>query len=316
MLLKQIGEQKLHRLLKTWAGVSKFPVKKGIGDDAAVLEWGSKKILLTTDSLEEKLHFDFRYTSPILLGQKALSVNLSDIAAMGGTPNVALLALSIPPRAPLQQLKEFYKGFLQQAKKFQVQLVGGDLDASPKGWRINVTLMGETIRPVYRSGAKLGDEIWVTGELGNSAMGLKLLQQKKKAIQNFKRAHLSPNPRVKEGMALSEKKLAHAMIDVSDGLLLDLERLCEASQVGAEIDAELIPRHSSCPLNFALAGGEDYELLFTASSRNAEKIQKIFRNLRTPVSKIGKIVDRKNKVRVLNAQKKPLRFQTKGFCHF
>ena len=314
--LQEIGELKLHSLLKTWGGISKFPVKKGIGDDAAVLKFEKKNILLTTDALEESIHFDFRTLSPFLLGARALAVNLSDIAAMGGTPIVALLALSIPSSVPLHQLKEFYKGFLQQAKKFQVQLVGGDLDASPKGWRVNVTLIGETAHPIYRSGAELADEIWVTGELGSSAMGLKLLQQKKKVIQNFKKAHLRPIPRVKEGIALSEKKLAHALIDVSDGLLLDLERLCEASGVGAEIEAELIPRHPSCPLNVALAGGEDYELLFTASSRNAQKIQKIFEKLKTPVHKIGRIVDRKNKVRVLDAQKKPLHFSLKGFRHF
>jgi len=316
MLLKQIGEQKLHRLLKTWAGVSKFPVKKGIGDDAAVIELGGKKLILTTDSLEEKLHFDFRYTSLNLLGRKALAVNLSDIAAMGGKPIAALLALSIPPDTSVSKLKEFYQGFLHEAKKWGGQVVGGDLDASSKGWRVNVTLLGEVIFPVYRTGARVGDEIWVTGELGNSALGLKLLQEKKKVAPRLKKAHLNPSPRIREGMAIAQKKLAHAMIDISDGLLLDLERLCEASQVGADIHAEFVPRHSSCPLSFALAGGEDYELLFTAAPKNAEKIQKIFQKLQTPVSNIGKIVHRKNKIRVLEAEKKPLHFTAKGFEHF
>jgi len=298
-------------------------ILRGIGDDAAVLSFQSK-LLATCDALQEGIHFDWKYTPAHKLGRKALAVNLSDAAAMGGRPLWALLSLAVPASENKARVREFIRGLHSMARESGVSIVGGDTDRSPSGWKITITLLGEVERPIYRSGAKPGDEVWVTGFLGCSALGLECLRTGMKA-RKFVEAHLNPNPRVAAGLALSKSRLAHSMMDISDGLLLDLERLCQASRVGAELDWAAIPRATGfeelCrklrkdPKTLALAGGEDYELLFTASVKNRNRLEALSKRIKLPFHRIGRIVAGKV-LRVLDEEGKTLKLSRKGYSHF
>jgi thiamine-monophosphate kinase len=296
-ILSQIGEVKFIQTIKKLLSSHDPDVLCGIGDDAAVLNLSGKKILFTVDALLEKVHFTWRTTTPYFLGRKSLAVNLSDIAAMGGKPRWAVVSLALPPRTKLETVREFYRGLRDCSRDFGVEIVGGDTDHSPDGWKITVALIGEAKNVVYRKGAKVGDWVWVTGEIGRVA------------------ARQNPTPRVREGQALGICSCASSMIDVSDGLLLDLEHLCEASGVGAKIYANQIPLKNTS-LELALTGGEDYELLFTAPLQNKNKIQKLFKRLGTPVTPIGEIVSKREKIRVLDRKGKIIEMRRKGYTHF
>ncbi len=294
--ISQMGEsgfiQEISKILKR-----KTPqVLCGLGDDAAVLRFANQKILFTTDALLEGVHFDWRYCRAFLLGRKALSVNLSDIAAMGGKPKWAVISLAVPPNTSLKILREFYLGLQSCAREFDVEIVGGDTDQSKNGWKITVALIGEASHPIYRSGAKVGDEIWVTGCLG-------------KSIQN-------PVPRVQEGQALAKHHLASSLIDISDGFLLDLEHLCKASRVGAQVYAEKIPKLSQISLEKALTRGEDYELIFTASPKRRKKLEKIFGRFETKLTCVGEVILKKNGVIVLDQKGQAIKISKKGYSHF
>ncbi len=278
----------------------KKDVLMGIGDDAAVLKFGDKKLLITTDSLQEHIHFEWKNTSPFLLGRKSLAVNLSDIAAMGGKPLWAVISIAIPTpflqrRGQGEVIQEFYRGLQSSAKEFGVSIVGGDTDHSKKDWKITITLLGEVKYPIYRSGAKRGDDLWVTGFLGA--------------------APKNPIPRVREGILLSQKKLAHAMVDISDGFLLDLEHLCEASSCGAQVSASALPVDKKS-LSFALSRGEDYELLFATSPKKRNEILKVFRSIKTKVSRVGKFVSKSKGVFVVDSHGQKMKFSRKGYQHF
>ncbi len=267
----------------------------GIGDDAAVLQFGNKKLLMTTDSLQEHIHFEWKSTSAFLLGRKSLAVNLSDIAAMGGNPLWAVVAVAIPVHEKFSRIQNFFQGIQSIAKEFGVSIVGGDTDHSKKDWKITLTLLAEVKNPVYRSGAKVGDDIWVTGFLGI--------------------ASANPSPRVKAGRILSQKKIPHAMIDISDGFLLDLEHLCEASGCGAQVLASALPVKKK-PLALALSRGEDYELLFAASPQKRNEILNIFRNIKTKVTRVGEVVSKSKGISVLNSHGHKIQFSHKGYQHF
>ncbi|MFO1520248.1 MAG: thiamine-phosphate kinase [bacterium] len=328
--LSEIGESGLIPQFSEMFRSKDPAVLTGIGDDAAVLKPIRQKILLTTDALLEGVHFDWRYTSPYLLGRKSLSVNLSDIAAMGGKPRWALLSLAVPVRESWERVEEFLRGLRDDARKWGVTVVGGDTDHSLKGWKISLSLVGEAQRPLVRSGAKKGDRIWVTGFLGDSALGLQVLKRKvsnhQGAISPFIAAHLDPTPRLREGEELAKKGLATSLIDVSDGFLLDLQHLCEASRAGARIEASRIPfalgyfelcrRLKIDPLSLAMGGGEDYELLFTAPVGKTARVLETFRRLKTPVTCVGEIVARKEGVNVLDGKGHPLKFSKAGYRHF
>ena len=330
--LSQIGESRLIHDISKILKPRDPSVVRGIGDDAAVLKFGNKILLLTTDALLESVHFDWRYTDPYRLGRKSLAVNLSDIAAMGGRPRWAVLSIALPPRASLKSVREFHRGVKAIADEFGVSIVGGDTDRSLDGWKITVTLVGEVERPIYRRGAKPGDQIWVTGFLGCSALGRELLRRggRRQEVggrrgRKFIVAHLDPFPRVREGQMLAKEKFATSLIDVSDGLLLDLEHLCQASKLGARISWDQVPLASGylplCeemrkdPRALALSGGEDYELLFTALPKDEETIRQQFRRLGTKVSCLGEIV-RGEGVRILDEKHRPLKIKRKGFEHF
>jgi thiamine-monophosphate kinase len=257
-------------------------VRVGIGDDCAVLEPGAGRLLLaTTDLMIEDVHFRRRWATPADLGWKSLAVNLSDIAAMGGRPRWALIALACPDGVSVEDAEAFYAGLLALAGEHEVTVVGGDTAASPAGWMVNVTLLGEAAaRPLLRSTARAGDVIAVTGALGGAAAGLALLERPAApagvaaaALDAVRAAHLRPRPRVREGQWLAAAGGVTAMIDLSDGLATDLGHVAEESGVGARVRLAQVPVADGAravaaalghdALAWATGGGEDYELLMT-----------------------------------------------------
>ena len=255
-----------------------------IGDDCAAIEIpGPDYLLWTVDTLVEGVHFDLAYTSLAQLGWKSLTVNLSDIAAMGGDPGPALLSLGWPPDRDRREALAFAAGLAQAAREYGVAVIGGDTVASPGGLIVTVTLTGRVPadQMLRRAGAKVGDLIFVTGPLGEAAAGLKILRQGLELPQDLKEAlteaQLRPRPQLRAGRLLAQEGLATALIDTSDGIATDLYHICRASGVGARIPAAAVPvsprvtaaaPHLGCdPLDLALFGGEDYLLLFTARLR-------------------------------------------------
>ena len=262
----------------------------GIGDDCAVLEPApGHRLLATTDLLLEDIHFRRRYAEPADVGWKSMAVNLSDIAAMGGRPRWALVALACPHATALDEVEAFYEGARDLASRHAVAIVGGDTTASPAGWLINVTLLGEAVSPVLRSGARAGDVVAVTGPLGRSAAGLAILELASApagidaaALADVTAAHLRPIPRVAEGQWLGGAGGVSAMIDLSDGLASDLGHIAEESGVHCQVEVERVPisaatREVARALGadaraWATGGGEDYELLLTCDPRGFDRL--------------------------------------------
>ncbi len=275
---------------------------KGIGDDTAVLPGTNKDILLTTDMLIEGHHFKRGDASPYEIGRKAMAVNLSDIAAMAGIPKYAVVAVGLPSNLKITYADALMRGLSDLARSFAVEIVGGDTNQSDK-ITIAVTLMGEVAKgkAVLRSGAKCGDYIFVTGALGGSYASKK---------------HLRFMPQVELAQKLSKLVRLHSMMDISDGLISDLKHICEESRVGADLFAPQIPRSSrSLSLESALTDGEDFELLFTVSDKDARKI------LASPkfasrVYPVGRVTDVAGAIRLLDAQGKRMPLKLQGFDHF
>lgn len=247
----------------------------GIGDDCAVLRIPpGHEGLVTTDFTLEGIHFRREWHPPESVGHRCLARGLSDIAAMGGEPLAAFLSLALPQDLPQNWVDRFLGGLLKLAGVFQVSLAGGDTAESPDGILADIVVLGSVPKEkaILRSGARPGDLIYVSGELGGSAAvvwRMRANPKRKLNPRDFPR-HFFPEPRLEVGRALREKGLASAMIDISDGLSTDLAHICEESMVGAELQAEAVPvatigkpAHKVDP-HFALHGGEDYELLFTA----------------------------------------------------
>ena len=329
MDLGEIGEFGLINRFRKWASSSSPALVQGIGDDVAVMEMGRRALLATTDILIEGIHFERSWMDPYRLGKKSLAVNLSDIAAMGGTPSYFLISLGLPKHLPLSFISRFYFGLKETAKRYRVDLVGGNTSLSEK-IMITICLLGEGKKKdlLFRKGARVGDELFVSGTLGDSVLGLKILQKEglrggpKRLIEK----HLSPCPRVELGLALARHGCARAMIDVSDGLLSDTRHIMEESGVGAMIWETRIPLsasyrrtsplYSKDPVQMALSGGEDYELLFTAPAEKREKISSLSRSLKIPITCIGKILPKAKKLIIIRNDGKtyvPSRF---GFDHF
>jgi thiamine-monophosphate kinase len=249
----------------------------GIGDDCAVIPIPrGHQALVTTDFSLENVHFRRAWHPPESVGHRCLARGLSDIAAMGGVPLAAFLSLALPRSLPQSWVDGFLRGLLKLAAEFKVILAGGDTAESPGGVLADIVVLGSVPvgKAVLRSGARPGDRIYVTGKLGASSATLHLLSGRKKKLKpaDFP-GHFYPAPRIEVGCLLRETGLASAMIDISDGLSTDLGHLCEESTVGAEIEAEAIPvarigrPAREVDVRFALHGGEDYELLFTAPRR-------------------------------------------------
>lgn len=303
-------------------------VMTGIGDDAAVTVLSSGMQLLTsTDMLLEDVHFRRVWHDPYRLGRKSLAVSISDIAAMGGIPRWALLSLAIPSALPLDFVDEFIRGFLAMAAENRVTLIGGDTCSSRSGMIISVTVMGEQLpdRIVRRSGAVPDDDIWVTGTLGDAALGLQSLESGETVSDELLTRLLDPNPRVAVALVLAEAGLATAMIDVSDGILADYGHIAEQSGVGGRIHLDALPlssafrRHSAdlpaIPYELVLSGGEDYELCFTAHRSDREKIGDCVKKCGIAVTRIG-IVTSSPGATDVSTDGTPYNPQTKGFNHF
>jgi thiamine-monophosphate kinase len=329
-----VGEHALIRAIR--ARVGSLPgVAVGIGDDCAVLDvTHESRLLATTDLLVEDVHFRRRYTSPADIGWKALAVNLSDIASMGGRPRWALVAFACPAATDVDEVDAFYRGALALASEYEVAIVGGDTSASPSGWIVNVTLLGETSGPpLLRSTAQVGDVVAVTGSLGGSAAGLALLAGEggsarldAASVETVTTAHRRPTPRVREGQWLGAAGGVRAMIDLSDGLVTDLGHIAEESAVGARIELGRLPVSEATlrvadvlghdPVAWATGGGEDYELLLTCMPGAFDRLASGLRRATgTRLAAIGEIVSAADGVHFVDARGTAVTLAP-GFEHF
>ncbi len=297
----------------------------GVGDDAALLAVApGMELAVSTDMLVSGQHF-FPDVDPYLLGHKTLAVNLSDLAAMGATPRWATLSLALPA-AEAGWLELFSRGLFDVAARFEVSLVGGDTTRGPLN--LNVTMLGEVPagRALRRSGARDGDDIWVSGDLGGAALGLRyLLGDAELTDVNEVEACLTrlhaPEPRVALGHALLG--VAHAAIDISDGLLADLGHLLEASSVGAEVEFSRLPAHAAVAARLPhglmqrclLSGGDDYELCFTAAAERAHVVLAAAASAGVHVTRIGRISSETG-LRVRAADGSVMALRESGFDHF
>jgi thiamine-monophosphate kinase len=327
MKLTRLGEFGLIERVRR-ATPKRRDVLLGIGDDAA---WVSNKLrssLVTSDLLIEGFHFNLKWTSLFALGYKTLAVNLSDIAAMGGIPAYLILALGIPASFHSEQIDEFYRGIRSLAAKTHVALIGGDTNRADS-LLIAACLIGHApYRPIRRAGARVGDDIYVTGTLGDSALALRLLKSKSAQRGRGQFAYLlsrhhQPTPRLTTGLTLARERLATAMIDVSDGLVQDLGHICKASGVGAVIAEQHIPLSPAYRaiagrdgVRHALTGGEDYELLFCARRRDRARIEKLQSRTNVAMTRLGTCVSGHPDVIVLDRQAKRLPMRVHGHDHF
>lgn len=299
----------------------------GIGDDAAAWRGDTSIQLVTLDSFIQNVHFSLAITPWQEAGWKALAVNLSDIAAMGGVPRYAVLSLALPDDTEVKDVTALYQGMTKLAQEFGVAIVGGDTSRAPQV-ALNITVLGSTPNKsgsmLTRSGAKPGDKIAVTGYLGAASAGLEMLSATLRfddeASAHLKQAFLHPYPRISEGKLLLEHG-ARAAIDISDGLVSDLGHICQASQLGARLKVDSVPvdpavraRFGNRALELALSGGEDYEILFTASAEVIDKIRKI---ADCPITVIGDMVaDKENKVTLFDQRGNPFTLDQGGWEHF
>ena len=332
MKLSELGEFGLIELLADIVDRSKNPKDSswqrlliGIGDDAAAWQGDNTIQLATTDSLVQDTHFDLNITTWEELGWKSIAVNLSDIAAMGGIPEYALISLALPGELEMSCISSLCQGMAQIASQFGVAIVGGNIAAASKAM-ITATILGSLggASALTRSSAVPGDQIAVTGYLGLSSAGLKTLKQNLKfdseTTQLLRQAHLQPIPRIKEGQILLSHGI-RAAIDISDGLLADLTHICKASKVGAWISQSDLPIHSAVKNNFksdylqlALSGGEDYELLFTASNKVINQIKQA---ISCTVTVIGEITqEQPGQVTLINTNGRSIPWQKAGWEHF
>ena len=294
----------------------------GIGDDCAVLRLlPGRESLITTDFTLEGIHFRRDWHPPESVGHRCLARGLSDIAAMGGEPVAAFLSLALPRDLPQSWVGRFARSLISLGDRFGVTLAGGDTAESPNGILADIVVVGSAPkgRSVLRSGARPGDRIFVSGELGGSAAAvvqMRTKQGKKVKPRDYPR-HFYPEPRVALGRILREKGLASAMIDTSDGLSTDLAHLCRESNVGAEVESALIPRASvgeparEVDLDLALHGGEDYELLFTA--RPGKRIPAQIAGV--PLTHIGSVT-RSRLILVRNLKGVAYQLEPRGWEHF
>ena len=311
----------------------------GIGDDAAVFRsTNGKETVITADLLVEDVDFRRTTTPPYLLGHKALAVSLSDIAAMGARPLWSLISIGVPEDVWQTDFAErLYDGLLDLANRYGVQLIGGDTSRTNENIVIDSVVAGECSAgmAVMRSGASAGDQIFVTGSLGAAAAGLRLIErgahlaeqnlgdEDSQKLDHILLRQLRPEPRVGWGIVLGEERLATAMIDLSDGLSSDLNRLCDAGGVGALIDSALLPvdnyvtelcgRRALDPLQLALHGGEDFELLFTVKPEDVSRLPRRVDGVE--IKRIGEITNASEGVKIAEG---PRTWELKpgGWKHF
>jgi thiamine-monophosphate kinase len=312
------GEFSLIRRLTRGKPAGKHVIR-GIGDDCAVIKYTKDQYqLITTDMMVEGDHFSLDWYSPYQVGMKLMEVNVSDIVSMGGTPAYAFISLCLPGTTTVEFMDEFYKGLYASAARYGVHLLGGDTTHG-RNYVFNLTLLGHVPKNLLRlrSGAKKGDLICVTGTLGGSTAGLRLLQQ---GLEGYTDDHLNPRSRT-TAEAARIARLAHAMIDVSDGLASEVTHICNESNCGACIHYDTIPLSAHTlesarlldedPREFALYGGEDFELVFTLRETDIPELKKQF----TDFTVVGHIAEKKTGVYLLkNGQKQALKGGYNHFC--
>ncbi|MBA4313090.1 MAG: thiamine-phosphate kinase [Chlorobiaceae bacterium] len=313
----------------------------GISDDAAVFKPKPGKVqLLTTDAFAEGIHFDLTFTSLKHLGWKTIAANMSDIAAMGGIPRYATVAVSLPQKISIEMVEEFYHGATAACKKYSCKIVGGDTIASMANMMISVSMTGEAdeLKIKTRCAAIPGEYICVTGHLGASVAGLKILKREKERLEQANEKelfspnleaysialekHLMPKPRLDISKILTEKIKIGAMIDISDGLASEVHHICNSSGTGAEIYEHNIPLDSITQkiseefgepaTDYALFGGEEYELLFTIRDEEFAKLEK----LTSDVTIIGRITEKSKGIILVREQGEQLPLTFGGWNHF
>ena len=320
-----LAERQLIERLRRQAGRPGQSVIRGIGDDAAVLRPpAGHELLVTTDFCLEGVHFRRDWQGADTVGHRCLTRGLSDIAAMGGDPIAVFLSLALPAKLPQSWVDGFLRSFLRLAKRCGVTLAGGDIAQSPAGVLADVMVVGSVPqgKAILRSGAKPGDIIYVTGTLGGAAAELSnflnpVIPSGAGATRRRSRGTplsgtaVRPEPRLAIGHYLRAKNVAHAAIDLSDGLSTDLQHICEESGVGAVINQHLLPIARGATLVQALHGGEDYELLFTASPRAKVPVE----IAGVPMTEIGWMT-RETRVMITDMKRKPKPLEARGWEHF
>lgn len=332
MRLVDIGEFGFINRIARFGGIRPQGVLKGIGDDCAVVSTEPDECLLvTTDMLVERVHFMLAWFSPQALGEKALVVNLSDIAACGGTPRDAFISLAIPGRIGVEWLELFYKGFQRIAAQYQVNILGGDTTKSLEDLVLNVALTGvvQEQEILFRHTAKAGDLVALTGSTGESAAGCHILRHCPNLSENISarlfQAHRSPRPHVEEGRMLAQSGACSAAIDVSDGLSSDLYHICAESGLGALIREDLLPVNANLveagritgvdPLDWILHGGEDYVLLAAIKPDMAEWLRKKMSQKGHSIIFIGEFVSGDN-IRFVRRSGQVEQLNARGWDHF
>ncbi len=338
MRVSDLGEFGLIRRISGFLSSPPGDVVVGIGDDVAVLRTdGPEYLLATCDVQVENIHFVRTAITPYQLGRKVIAINVSDIAACGGKPAWALVSLALAPDTEVAFVDGLYEGMHEQIRLAGGAIVGGNLSKTRSDMVIDLTLLGKVVPEhlVLRNGALPGDLILVTGSLGDSKAGLELILHPDARVEvEFRETvfarHLTPTPRLKEGQALGASQMVRAMADVSDGTLGDLGHICRASGVNAEIWVDRLPLSLACgkvaealsrdPIQWALTGGEDYELLFTAGEDSTSGIRKMIEEeTGTPCSVIGRITDKGNggiRLRSENARGGDYVLGAKSWDHF
>ena len=327
MKLAELGEFGLIERIRQRAGNAPG-IRLGIGDDCAAVELPPGELLLTTtDLLIEEVHFRRCWTTPDTLGRKSLAVNVSDIAAMGGTPRQLYLGLGVPAAMAVEEVEALVGGFIEAAACAGAVLAGGDTCRSPGPLLIAVTAAG-SVAPgelVRRQGARPGDALYVSGTLGDAALALQLLQRGEQPEPFLARRHHEPQARTALGRALAAAGIPSAMIDLSDGLLADLGHLLEASATGAEVETAVLPLSAAMRralvadpsrMDLILGGGEDYELLFAVPPEQEKRLAAVAAACDTPVTRVGTVVPQDHGLTVKDPQGRRLPLDNRGFNHF
>lgn len=336
--LETLGEFGLIRQLKhQWRSSSPWIVK-GIGDDAAILKARrGQRLLISTDVFVEGVHFNLARQTPKDVGRRAGVANLSDIAAMGGTPLYVLVSMAIPARIPPKHIRSLYRGLQDACAPHAVELIGGDTARSPSHVFLGLTIVGSVhaTRALTRNSAEIGDRVYVTGTIGDANAGLRILQTRSDNLRRFNpspaekfliRRHVRPTPRIQVGQLLADRSIAHAAIDLSDGISSDAGHVCEESQVGIEIRGQALPlstqlrtfarRNNLDPMELALQGGEDFELLFTAPAKRHQRVMHVSKQTNVPISWIGEIKPETFGQRLELPGGRKQQLVKKGFEHF
>ena len=335
MRIDEIGGEfgLIERVQNYHAGSGGNGLVLSIGDDAAVVSLNSyEQAVVTTDMLIERIHFRRDWSDPYSIGWKAAAVNLSDIAAMGATPTFAFLSLALTSKETVENIDRLYDGFMDCLNRYGARLAGGDTNVSPDYMVISVTQMGviRANRALVRTGARIGDTLLVTGTLGDSAAALALLNEyglgkAEKIDKDLINSHRRPQPRVIAARAAAATGKVHAAMDISDGIVGDVRKLCAASGVGARLESVEIPMSNALknaagilqrdPVSIALAGGEDYELLLAVAPGDVDDVIAAVGEVGTSLKPIGEVVKTGLRIMAANAIDE-LNPDALGFDHF